>query len=75
MARKPFVAFPNPRGAGDHQRGFLQRVATVAEISWSTDVRDLEALLRARRAAGPAVVREAVPRARDIVLGCLAASG
>ena len=68
MAHKPFVAFPNPRGAGDHQRGFLQRVASVSDISWSADVHDLLRLVGERRRAGPAVLKETIPRARDIVL-------
>lgn len=67
MAKKPFVAFPNPRGAGHHQHGFLERVASVSDISWSADVRDLLRLIRERRQAGPAVLKETIPRASDIV--------
>ncbi len=71
MMKKPFVAFPNPRGAGHHQHHFLERVSTVARISWSTDVADLARLIGERRALGPATVDEGVPRARDIVLAAL----
>ena len=74
MARKPFVAFPNPRGAGDHQTAFLRRVSTVADVSWSPRVDDLERLFHERRAAGPSTVDKAFPRARDIVLRSLSAS-
>ena len=65
LARRPFVAFPNPRGAGDHQTGFLRQVATIAEISWSTDVADLERLAAERIRLGPASVKAGLPRARD----------
>lgn len=66
-ARKPFVAFPNPRLAGNHQAFFLQQVVTVADISWSRNVADLERLLHERRARGPATLRIDLPRAGDIV--------
>jgi UDP-N-acetylglucosamine transferase subunit ALG13 len=72
LAKKPFVAFANPRGAGDHQRAFLERVATIADISWSTDVKDLERLVRERMAAGPSIVNKAIPRAADIVMASIA---
>lgn len=62
LARKPFVAFPNPRGAGDHQTSFLGRIASVADISWSRDVADLAALVSDRQARGPATVRADFPR-------------
>lgn len=67
MSQKPFVAFPNPRGAGKHQLHFLARVSTVADISWSEDVRDMEALVRARQAKGAVSVHANVPRAQDEV--------
>jgi UDP-N-acetylglucosamine transferase subunit ALG13 len=72
LAGKPFVAFPNPRGAGDHQRGFLERVAAIADISWSTDVKNLERLVRERTAAGPSIVNKGIPRAADIVIASIA---
>lgn|GEM_PF-6354558 len=72
IAKKPFIAYPNPRGAGDHQTGFLRRVEQVADISWSSDVRDLERLIRERRAKGAAVVKAGIPRVADIVRGVLA---
>lgn len=53
LLRKPFVAFPNPRGAGDHQTKFLGQVAEVLDISWSKDVRDLARLFAERRESGP----------------------
>ncbi len=67
LARKPFVAFPNPRGAGDHQRGFLSGLAEVADISWSTDVAELGRLFLKRRALGAALVRADWPRAAEII--------
>lgn len=67
LARKPFVAFPNPRGAGDHQRSFLSGLAEVADISWSVDVTDMGRLVTERRALGAAVVRAKWPRAADII--------
>ncbi len=67
LARKPFVAFPNPRGAGDHQGGFLGGLAEVADISWSRDVGDLARLVAERRAAGAASVRASLPRAVDVI--------
>ena len=69
LARKPFVAFPNPLGAGDHQRGFLTGLAEVAEISWSTDVADLARLFTERRGAGAAALKARLPRAADIIRG------
>lgn len=67
LARKPFVAFPNPRGAGDHQGGFLERLSSVADVSWSRDVRDLERLVAERRRLGPTDVRSSMPRAIDYI--------
>jgi UDP-N-acetylglucosamine transferase subunit ALG13 len=71
MVRKPFIAFPNPRGAGDHQSSFLQQVATVADISWSRDVRDLVRLFTERRRLGAASLHSDVPRASDVLRGLL----
>ncbi len=67
LAGRPFVAFPNPRGAGDHQTSFLRTLSTVAQISWSRDVGDLHRLLRERRALGPAAVPAGFPRAADLI--------
>jgi len=67
IARKPFVAFPNPVGAGDHQTSFLTQVAGMSDISWSRNVGDLAALFTARRMQGPANVRADFPSAGDIV--------
>lgn len=72
MAKKPFIAFPNPLGAGDHQTSFLRQVSLISDISWSRDVRDLERLYRERRAQGPASVRNDVPRAADLIQDFLA---
>lgn len=66
-ARKPFVAFSNPRLADDHQATFLQQIAALADISWSRNVADLERLLRERRARGPATLQFDLPHAGDIV--------
>lgn len=65
MARKPFVAFPNPRGDGDHQGHFLERISKIASISWSRDVLDLERLIAERRQSGPARVLSSIPRIAD----------
>jgi len=67
LAKKNFVAFPNPRGAGDHQTGFLQEVSKVATLSWSSDVRDLGRLYAERRKLGPPVLASEIPRASDVV--------
>ena len=67
IAGKPFVAFPNPRGAGDHQTSFLRTLSTVTPISWSRDVGDLHRLLQERRALGAAAVPAAFPRAADLI--------
>ena len=74
MAQKPFIAFPNPRGAGDHQTSFLKQIATVADISWSPSVGDLGRLFGERRSAGAATLRAGFPRASDIIRGLLARS-
>lgn len=71
IARKPFVAFPNPRGAGDHQSSFLEQVAAVADISWSRNVADLAQLFRRRRSLGAATLRTGFPRAGDIIRNAL----
>ncbi len=67
LAGKPFVAFPNPRGAGDHQRGFLNGLAEVADISWSAEVADMGRLVVERRTLGKAVMRAKWPRAADVI--------
>lgn len=67
IGRKPFVAFPNPRGAGDHQGSFLEQIASMSDISWSRDVQDLARLASERRRLGTATVRMDLPRASDAV--------
>jgi UDP-N-acetylglucosamine transferase subunit ALG13 len=67
IARKPFVAIPNPRGAGDHQTGFLREIATMADISWSPTVTDLETLITTRRTKGPATIHTGIPRATTLI--------
>lgn len=67
IGRKPFVAFPNPRGAGDHQGSFLEQVASVSDISWSRDVQDLRRLVDERRHLGTASIRLDFPRAHDTI--------
>ncbi len=67
LACKPFVAFPNPRGAGDHQTSFLRQIASVSDISWSPNVGDLPRLFAARRLMGPASIRADFPRAAEII--------
>lgn len=67
IARKPFVAFPNPRGAGDHQTSFLEQVATVSNISWSRNVKDLARLFKERQSKGTALLRTGFPRAGDLI--------
>ena len=68
LVRKPFVAFPNPRGADDHQASFLRQVAAVADISWSPHVTDLPTLVRERRIKGPAGVQLDFPRLHTEIL-------
>jgi UDP-N-acetylglucosamine transferase subunit ALG13 len=70
--RKNFVAFPNPRAAGQHQELFLRELAAIADISWSTDVRNLKGLYRHRLAVGPPTVRSEVPRAADVIRAFIA---
>ncbi len=67
LAGKPFVAFPNPRGAGDHQTSFLEAIAAVSAISWSRDVADLARLVGERRALGAATVPREFPRAGGLI--------
>lgn len=71
LAHKPFVAFPNPRGAGDHQTSFLRELARVCDISWSPDVTDLDRLVAERRRNGAAQLNASVPRAADEVRAIL----
>jgi UDP-N-acetylglucosamine transferase subunit ALG13 len=74
LAQKPFVAFPNPRGAGDHQTSFLREMSSAWDISWSPDVTDLERLFVERCAKGPAEFSGAVPRAADQIRAMLGLS-
>lgn len=67
QAKKPFIAFPNPRGAGDHQTSFLRELAEISDISWSPNVTDLRRLYAERRARGPATLRAEIPRAADVI--------
>lgn len=69
LAEKPFVAFPNPRGAGDHQTSFLEELSRYSDISWSSNVGDLERLIGERRARGPARIAAAIPRLADRLRG------
>ena len=70
LARKPFVAFPNPRGAGDHQGHFLTRMSMMAPISWSRSVSDLGRLVGERRLLGAAEAQtETPPVARMVLAG------
>jgi UDP-N-acetylglucosamine transferase subunit ALG13 len=64
---KPFVAFPNPRGAGDHQTSFLAAMARSCTISWSRNVHDLERLVLERQALGPARIPDDYPQAAGLV--------
>jgi UDP-N-acetylglucosamine transferase subunit ALG13 len=66
IAQKPFVAFPNPRGAGNHQAS-LAKVSEMAGISWSTNVKDLRKLFHHRRVLGPATIRPELPRVGTII--------
>ncbi|HEY2050811.1 MAG TPA: glycosyltransferase [Caulobacteraceae bacterium] len=74
LARKPFVAFPNPRGAADHQTSFLREMANSCDISWSPYVADLERLIVERRGKGPAELSTAIPRAADEIRAMLGLS-
>ena len=71
ITHKPFVAFPNPRGAGNHQASFLLRISAVTDISWSRNVNDLEQLFRERRSLGPSSIPTNIPRAGNIVRDAL----
>lgn len=71
IAQKPFVAFANPRGAGNHQTNFLEKVSTMANVSWSRDVKDLGRLFQERRLLGPPSVSTDFPRAEDIIRNAL----
>jgi beta-1,4-N-acetylglucosaminyltransferase len=71
LAKKPFVAFPNPRGAGNHQTEFLKTISEVARISWSKNVKDLRALYDERVKLGPAVVNLDIPSVTEQILGML----
>lgn len=71
IARKPFIAFPNPRAAGGHQISFLEHLGSISDISWSRDVKDVARLFQERRSLGPASVRADFPRAADIIRGLL----
>jgi UDP-N-acetylglucosamine transferase subunit ALG13 len=75
LARKPFVAFPNPRGAGDHQTSMLRELANACDISWSPDVADLERLIAERRGKGPAEFSVTVARAADEIREILGIGG
>jgi UDP-N-acetylglucosamine transferase subunit ALG13 len=67
LAGKNFVAFPNPRGAGDHQTVFLRELAEVTDISWSKDVTDLARLIEERQRSGAPSLRADIPRAADLI--------
>lgn len=69
IARKPFVAFANPRAAGNHQAGFLQGVSSICDISWSSDVGQLADLFAQRRLKGPTEMRPNFVRAADVIRG------
>jgi len=47
--KKPFVAFVNPRSAGDHQAEFLQELEREFQIVWSREVTDMLALYEKSR--------------------------
>ena len=67
IAGKPFVAFPNPRGAGDHQTSFLEAIARASDISWSRNIKDLHRLLNERRTLGSAIFPADFPRAGNVI--------
>lgn len=71
LSRKPFVAFPNPRGAGDHQTKFLERASAIADISWSSHVSDLASLVQKRRGLGASSVSREIPSAGQVILANL----
>lgn len=45
VARKPFIAVANPRGAEDHQAQFLERLSRTIAILWTRDVSALGELI------------------------------
>lgn len=67
LSRKPFVTFPNPRGAGDHQTAFLEQISKIIDISWSRDVSDLESLYRQRIQLGASSVMNNIPKAANLI--------
>lgn len=67
ISGKPFVAFPNTRGAGDHQSSFLRQVSKIADISWSSAVSDLQRLIEERRARGPSRIEVSIPKAAGLI--------
>ncbi len=71
IAKKPFVAFPNPRAAGGHQLSFLEHLGSISDISWSRNVKDLARLFIERRSLGAASILTGFPRAGDIIRGIL----
>jgi UDP-N-acetylglucosamine transferase subunit ALG13 len=71
FAAKPFIAFPNPLAAGDHQTRLLAKIATVTSISWSRNILDLEQLFRQRRRLGPASISMDIPRAANVIRNAL----
>jgi UDP-N-acetylglucosamine transferase subunit ALG13 len=54
-SQKPFIAFPNPIGADDHQRHVLRTLSEQVNILWSENVSDLERLYHLARTREPAV--------------------
>lgn len=52
---KPFVAFPNPIGADDHQLHVLRTLSDRVGFLWSQDVSALEDLYRRARVTRPAM--------------------
>lgn len=67
VAKKNFIAFPNPSVADDHQTSFLRQIEKIASISWSSDVKNLADLYKKRKKLGPPQLRSGIPRAADIV--------
>jgi UDP-N-acetylglucosamine transferase subunit ALG13 len=67
LSNKPFVAFPNPRGAGDHQTAFLRQVSSVVNVSWSQSVCDLEGLYKNRLRMGASLVDNNIPKASVLI--------
>lgn len=71
--QKPFIAFPNPIGADDHQRHVLRTLAEQADILWSENVADLEQLYHRSRTRKPAVFK--APKLGDKLLQLINGSG